>query len=382
MQDLAKELVGLQTKLTDAFFNEVIKAFQLAGSDFNRNAIAFFDNANECNAEINKVDAALKALKLDTDAAAAVKCNVNCANNIKLAAECVQDAVRAAYHGQRAVVAGLVTETQNSLDRAQLPVFDKVFNNVQQAAFLDISDDDARLKQIIDAFVTGQIAAAVAESQKGNYADYKEKVVAKADVQKEVAEILVQFNLELAKDARLVDLAKRINALQAQPEGLLIKQAFDLAAARKAKVAQPVVIHARVSNLADAAAVDAAVTEFKKTLGPETVFAAAVADAKNAGKKQFDLVTGVDQNEINTQDSEFGISCVRIGATCEIIQDIHRDTFLLLQKEKPKGNVPAGDDGYNAPAPVHHQPAAADADSASSLVMAAGAVLAALAMFL
>lgn len=93
-------------------------------------------------------------------------------------------------------------------------------------------------------------------------------------------------------------------------------------------------------------------------------------------------MTGVDQNEINTQDSEFGISCVRIGATCEIIQDVHADTFKLLQVPKKQVAAPGGDDGYNAPAPVHHQPAAADADSASSLVMAAGAVLAALAMFL
>lgn len=255
-----------------------------------------------------------------------------------------------------------------------------MFNNAQQAQFLAISDDVERLQQIIDGFVVGQIAAAVTESKNKNYADYKAAVVKAADVPKEVAEIVAKFNVALAKDARLTDLAKLINAEQAQPEGVLIKQAFELAAKRKAKVAAPVVMHARVSNL-DAAAVAAAVTEFKKSLGPETVFAAAVTDVKNAGKKQFDLVTGVDQNEINTQDSEFGISCVRLGATCEIIKDVHKPTFDLLQEKKAVVNNGGNGGGYGEPAPVHHQPAAEEA-SASSIAIAAGAVLAALAMFL
>ena len=95
----------------------------------------------------------------------------------------------------------------------------------------------------------GQIAAAVTESKNKNYADYKAAVVQAADVPKEVAEIVAKFNVALAKDARLTDLAKLINAEQAQPEGVLIKQAFELAAKRKAKLRRSKANHGKRPNM-------------------------------------------------------------------------------------------------------------------------------------
>lgn len=319
---LAKELVVLQNKLVDNFFTAVVEQFKVLGSPFDKNKIISFDNNAECQREINVFS--------QLAAADATLCKNMCAN-VKLAAPCLHGKVRDLLRTEQTKAAGDVNTALNSLDRAQLPVFDKVFAAAEQAKFLDISEDADRLKQSIAGLILGQISQTAIELEKGNYVTYNDKVVAQADVEPEVAKILALAKIELAKDARITDALKRLNALDPKQEtAAIVKGAFDLAAKRVEKVENPVAIHARISNLA--AADEKAVTDdFKAVLGPETFFGKSKDDAKNAGKKQIDVAMGVEQGEIGTQDTEFSIQCVKSQVNCEILEDVHKTTFDLVQ---------------------------------------------------
>jgi hypothetical protein len=185
----------------------------------------------------------------------------------------------------------------------------------------------------------------------------------------------------LEKDKSIADAKLKIDAGKKQADGLLIDAALKLAAARKNRVISPVVIHARVNNV-DAMQAQNIQNAFKAVLGPETAVSAIVDDKANAGKKQFDVAIGVDQAEIETQDSEFGIACVQQNVDCQILADVHKPLFDLVQT-KAVVKAPAGNGGgneYGAPNP--HHGGAGEETAASSLFVAAGAVLAALAMFL
>jgi hypothetical protein len=382
VNELGAELVKLQTGLTDAFFEQVVQQLKVTGTPFNRNRINNFDNNAECNNEINAVEKLLIDAKLTADAAEVKKCNVNC-GNVKLASECVQEKQRAALRAQQALATGDVVTTADLLDRAHLPLFDRALNTQQQNTFSAVFDGDARNRQTIDGLVAGQIADAVLEGRKGNYQDYKNLARSVADAaDKEVKEVVAAFLKELEKDKRITDALANLNALQNQKDGLLVKQAFDLAAKRKAPVALPVVIHARVSNIAAGQAETDLINALKAALGPETVLSASVTDPANAGKKQLDVAMGVDQGEIATQEHEFGFVCVKAGVNCQFVADVHKPLFDIAQVKKVEKADPKPNDPYNAPAPhvPHHVPAVED--SASSLFVAAGAVLAALAMFL
>jgi hypothetical protein len=379
---LGAELVKLQTGLTDAFFEQVVQQLKVTGTPFNRNRINNFDNNAECNREITAVEKLLNDAQLTADAAEVKKCSVQC-GNVGLAAECVQEKQRAALRAQQALANGNVVLTADLLDRAHLPVFDRALNVQQQQIFSDVFDGEKRNRQTIDGLVAGQIADAVLEGREGNYQDYKnlERSVADA-ADKEVKEVVAAFLKELEKDKRITDALANLNALQNQKDGLLVKQALDLAAKRKAPVALPVVIHARVSNVAEDAE-KALIDALKAALGPETVLSASVADAANKGKKQFDVAMGVDQGEIATQEHEFGLVCVKANVNCQFVADVHKPLFDIAQvKKEVKADKPApgGNGGYDK-TQAHHQPAV-EGDSASSLFVAAGAVLAALAMFL
>lgn len=369
--DLAKELVVLQNKLVDNFFAAVVEQFQVLGSPFDKNKINNFDNNAECQREINVFDQLAKA---DSDL-----CKNQC-NNVKLAADCLHGKVRDLLRTEQTKVAGDVNTALANLDRAQLPVFDKVFNAAEQTKFTDISEDADRLKQSIAGLILGQISQTAIELEKGNYVSYNDKVVEKAAVPSEVATILALAKVELAKDKRITDALARLNALDAKQEtAAIVKGAFDLTAKRGEKVDAPVAIHARISNFA--AADEKTVTDaFKAVLGPEIFFGKSKDDVKNAGKKQIDVAIGVDQGEIGTQDTEFSIQCVKSVVDCEILEDVHKTTFDLVQKKIENAAVDDDDDGAGYPeaTKAHVQPEA----SASGLVLAAGAVLAALAQFL
>jgi len=383
VNELGAELAKLQTGLTNAFFEQVVLQLKVTGTPVNRNRVNNFDNNAECNAEINAVEKLLIDAKLTADAAEVKKCNVNC-GIVKLASECVQEKQRAALRAQQALATGNVVTTADLLDRAHLPLFDRALNTQQQNTFSAVFDGDARNRQTIDGLVAGQIADAVLEGRKGNYQDYKNLARSVADAaDKEVKEVVAAFLKELEKDKRITDALANLNALQNQKDGLLVKQAFDLAAKRKAPVALPVVIHARVSNIAAGQAETDLINALKAALGPETVLSASVADPANAGKKQLDVAMGVDQGEIATQEHEFGFVCVKAGVNCQFVADVHKPLFDIAQVKKADvvAKPSGGNNGYPAP-PVVHATHAAVEDSASSLFVAAGAVLAALAMFL
>jgi hypothetical protein len=256
-----------------------------------------------------------------------------------------------------------------------------VFNAVEQTKFLDVSEDADRLKQSIAGLILGQIAQTAIELELGNYVSYNDKVVAKADVPARSRSCSQLAKVELAKDARLTDAVKRLNALEKQETGVLAKAAFDAAAKRGEKVDAPVAIIARISNFA-AADEKAVVDAFKAVLGPETkFFATSKADAKNAGKKQIDVAMGVDQSEIGTQDTEFSIQCIKSQVDCEILEDVHKATFDFAQKKPAmKNNNDNNNGGYGDDVTNHNQNQ--NLNSASSLIVAAGAVLASIASLL
>jgi hypothetical protein len=331
VNELGAELAKLQTGLTNAFFEQVVLQLKVTGTPFNRNRVNNFDNNAECNNEINAVEKLLIDAKLTADAAEVKKCNVNC-GIVRLASECVQEKQRNALRAQQALATGNVVTTADLLDRAHLPLFDRSLNAQQQNTFSAVFDGDARNRQTIDGLVAGQIADAVLEGRKGNYQDYKNLARSVADAaDKEVKEVVAAFLKELEKDKRITDALANLNALQNQKDGLLVKQAFDLAAKRKAPVALPVVIHARISNIAAGQAETDLINALKAALGPETVLSASVADAANAGKKQLDVAMGVDQGEIATQEHEFGFVCVKAGVNCQFVADVHKPLFEIAQ---------------------------------------------------
>jgi hypothetical protein len=359
-------LVTLQNNLVDNFFNAVVEQFNVLGSPFDKTKINNFDNNGECQREID----VFKQLA----AADAAACKAQC-GNVKLAADCLHGKVRDLLRAEQTKAAGDVDTALNNLDRAQLPVFDKVFDDAERATFNKIADNADRLKQSIAGLILGQIAQTAIELNKGNYLSYNDKVVAKADIKTEVAELLALAKVELVKDARLADAVKRLNALQNQETGLLVKGALDLAAKRVEKVDAPVAMVVRISNFA-AADAKAITDSFKAILGPETFFGKAKTDVKNAGKQQIDVAVGVDQSEIGTQDSEFSIQCVKSKVDCEILEDVHQATFDFAQIKAAVKNAPA-EPGYPEPAVTHPVD-----NSASSLVVAAGALIASIASLL
>jgi hypothetical protein len=341
------------------------------GSPFDKNKINNFDNNGECQREI---DVFTQLAAADANA-----CKAQC-GNVKLAADCLHGKVRDLLRVEQTKLTGDVDTALNNLDRAQLPVFDKVFNAVEQTKFLDVSEDADRLKQSIAGLILGQIAQTANELELGNYVSYNDKVTAKADVASEVAQLLQLAKVELAKDARLTDAVKRLNALEKQETGVLAKAAFDAAAKRGEKVDAPVAIIARISNFA-AADEKAVVDAFTAVLGPEAKFATSKADAKNAGKKQIDVAMGVDQSEIGTQDTEFSIQCIKSQVDCEILEDVHKATFDFAQKKPAmKNNNDNNNGGYGDDVTNHNQNQ--NLNSASSLIVAAGAVLASIASLL
>jgi len=372
---LAKELVDLQIQVQRDFFDAFIKFFSLFGTPFDRNKINNFDNLAECQREVNTFSDFLDAAQITS-----VK---NFCANVKLAADNLRETVRAQLAAEQAkpnnqarVDLGLA-----KLDRAHLAVFDKTLNVQQQNQFVDLTEDAERAKQSFEGFLLGQLSATVLEFNKGNYRNYKADIVAKADLQNEVQQLINLAKAELAKNQLIVDAAKRLNALALAPtpQALAVQGALKLAALRKETVDAPLAIQWRISDVDPTQEADI-IKSFTDSLGPESFFLKSVKQAN--GKLVIDFATGMDVSDIGTRDSEFGLTCVQKAVTCTVVEDVHQAAFDLAQyKEVEITKKKVVDDGYgDEPAHVTHVNQVHDA--ASSLFLAAGALIASVVLFL
>jgi hypothetical protein len=372
---LAKELVDTQIAVQRDFFDALVKAFFIFGQPFDKNKINNFDNLNECKTEVDTFSDFLDATQIQS-----VK---NFCNNVKNAADNLRETVRsqlateeATTNNQARVDLGLA-----KLDRSHLSVFDKSLNTAQQNAFIDLTEDADRAKQTFEGFLLGQLSETVIEFKQKNYYNYKGEEVDVPSTANEVEILLALAVVELAKNQLIIDAGIRLNALAAKPtpEALAVAGALKLAAARKDKIVAPVAVQWRLTDV-DATQEKAITDIFKASLGPETFFLKGVAQAN--GKLTIDFATGMDESEIGTRDSEFGLTCVQNNAVCTVVEDVHQPSFDLAQYKAATDapiNNNDGDAPYNPPATtVYHH--VVD-DSASSLFLAAGALIASIVLF-